>query len=221
MFVQGSLFGCLAPEVDELFTGLRRVELDAATWIDLLPGWLGGADAVFDELYERLPWRQRRNVKMYDSFVDEPRLTAWWTEAGADVEPLPILARIRTVLSDHYDRRFDSIGFNLYRDGADSVAWHGDRHRHMVADPIVAIVSVGVPRPLKLRPRGGGSSHSWDLGSGDLFVMGGSCQHDWEHCVPKIRHAAGPRMSITFRHDAGWDDDKVTSRRSSSRPRTP
>jgi hypothetical protein len=48
-----------------------------------------------------------------------------------------------------YGEPLHSIGFNLYRDGADSVAWHGDRHRHVVTDPIVAIVSVGCPRPLR------------------------------------------------------------------------
>jgi alkylated DNA repair dioxygenase AlkB len=106
---------------------------------------------------------------------------------------------MRKLLSLRYAEAFDSIGFNLYRDGRDSVAWHGDRHRHVVVDPIVAIVSVGSPRPLRLRPRGGGTSLSWDLGDGDLFVMGGACQHDWEHTVPKVRHA-GPRLSITFRN---------------------
>ena len=114
-------------------------------------------------------------------------------------EPLPVLGEIRSLLSNRYDEEFDSIGFNLYRDGNDSVAWHGDRHRHVVVDPVVAIVSVGEPRPLRLRSRGGGPSLAWRLGDGDLFVMGGACQHDWEHTVPKVRHA-GPRMSITFRH---------------------
>ena len=100
----------------------------------------------------------------------------------------------------HYARPFDSIGFNLYRDGHDSVAWHSDRERYELEDPTVAIVSTGQPRPFHVRPRGGGASRSWQLGHGDLFVMGGSCQHDWEHCVPKVA-AAGPRLSIMFRHN--------------------
>ena len=70
----------------------------------------------------------------------------------------------------------------------------------LTEQPTVAIVSTGQPRPFHLRPRGGGASRSWQLGHGDLFVMGGSCQHDWEHCVPKIA-AAGPRLSIMFRHN--------------------
>ena len=199
VFYQGSLFGTLRPEYDASFRELIRLDLDATTWVDLAPGWLRGADQVYDELAATLDLRQRTGVRMYDQIVDEPRLSAWWRLEGGEPEPLPILHDIRLLLADRYDEPFDSIGFNLYRDGNDSVAWHGDRHRHVVTNPVIAILSVGAPRPLRLRPRGGGGSLSWSLGNGDLFVMGGACQHDWEHTVPKVRVTSGPRMSITFR----------------------
>ena len=119
---------------------------------------------------------------------------------GLQIEGLPILTTARAALSQHYARPFDSIGFNLYRDGHDSVAWHSDRERYELEDPTVAIVSTGQSRAFHVRPRGGGASRSWQLGHGDLFVMGGSCQHDWEHCGPKVA-VAGPRLSIMFRHN--------------------
>jgi alkylated DNA repair dioxygenase AlkB len=196
---QRSLFGSLDPEFDAAFAGLVRFDLDAATWVDHAPAWLTGSDRLFDELTECLPLRQRTAVRMYDRLVDEPRLSAWWSVASGRPEPLTLLRRIRLLLADRYDEPFDSIGFNLYRDRNDSVAWHGDRHRHVVTNPVIAILSVGAARPLKLRPRGGGSSLGWALGGGDLFVMGGACQHEWEHAVPKVRAAVGPRLSITFR----------------------
>ena len=198
--LQGSLFGVDAPAIDEEFSGLQRLELDGETWLDHAPDWLHGHDVVFDELLHELPWRQR-TVTMYERRLPEPRLTWWWSTDGGGPEPLPILATMRRALSQRYDKVFDSIGFNCYRHGDDSVAWHGDRHRHTVINPIVAIVSVGAPRPFRLRPRGGGHARTFDLGHGDLFVMGGACQHDWEHCVPKTRHAE-PRISISFRHEA-------------------
>ncbi len=203
MFFQGSLFGVCDPGVDERFTEAERVDLDERCWVEFVPGWLVGADALFDDLLDRLELRQRTNIPMYDSLVDEPRLTGSWrasSELAAD-GPTPLLGDIRRLLIERYHRPFDSIGFNLYRDGNDSVAWHGDRHRNFVTDPVVAILSVGHPRALRLRPRGGGASRGWNLGGGDLFVMGGACQHDWEHCVPKLRRAVGPRLSITYRHD--------------------
>ena len=196
---QPSLFGVLDPEFDAACEGLTRIALDRSSWIDVARGWLVGSDAVFERLVASLPLRQRTNIQMYDRLVDEPRLSTWWRADAGLPEPLPILREMRNLFSRRYGRAFDSIGFNLYRDGNDSVAWHGDRHRREVTDPIVAIVSVGASRPLRLRSRGGGRSRSWDLGHGDLFVMGGACQHDWEHTVPKVRHAE-PRLSITFRH---------------------
>jgi len=196
---QRSLFGSLVPEFDASFAELTRLDLDSRTWVDHAPGWLTGSDHLFDELTAGLPLRQRTGIKMYDHIVDEPRLSAWWSVASGQPEPATILREIRLLLADRYEEPFDSIGFNLYRDGNDSVAWHGDRHRHVVTDPVIAILSVGAPRPLKLRPRGGGSSLSWPLGHGDLFVMGGACQHEWEHTVPKVRLSSGARLSITFR----------------------
>ena len=199
VFYQGSLFGTFSPEYDASFADAERLDLDATTWVELVPGWLRGADQVFDYLVSTLPFRQRTGVRMYDRIVDEPRLSAWWRASDGVAEPLPILADIRALLSERYDEPFDSIGFNLYRDGDDSVAWHGDRHRHVVTNPVIAIVSVGAPRPFRLRPRGGGRSLSWNLGHGDQFAMGGACQHTWEHTVPKVRVSTGPRLSITFR----------------------
>jgi alkylated DNA repair dioxygenase AlkB len=199
MFLQASLFGTLTPAFDASFAEASRLTLDAATWVEHVPGWVRGDAQVFDELVATLPFRQRTGVKMYDRVVDEPRLSAWWRVEHGTPEPLRILADVRSLLSERYHERFDSIGFNLYRDGADSVAWHGDRHRHVVVNPVIAIVSAGSARPLRLRPRGGGRSLSWNLGHGDLFVMGGACQHDWEHAVPKVKGRVGPRLSITFR----------------------
>jgi alkylated DNA repair dioxygenase AlkB len=118
----------------------------------------------------------------------------------AEPEPLPILRDVRLALAERYAEPFDSIGFNLYRDGNDSVAWHGDRHRHIVTNPVIAIVSLGAPRPLTpTTTMAVAQSLSWNLGNGDLFVMGGACQHDWEHTVPKVRVTTGPRLSVTFR----------------------
>ena len=112
-----------------------------------------------------------------------------------------LLDRLGRALRRYYGHPFDSVGCNYYRTGADSVAWHGDRMRLVQVDPVVAIVSVGAPRPFLLRPRGGGPSRSFLLGHGDLLVMGGASQHDWEHAVPKVA-LAGPRISITYRHAA-------------------
>ncbi|MFJ9734917.1 alpha-ketoglutarate-dependent dioxygenase AlkB [Streptomyces sp. NPDC101171] len=200
--LQGSLFD----QTDELrlgpLDGLRRTELGSGAWIDVLPGWLSGADALFEELAAEVPWRAERR-KMYDNVVAVPRLLAFY--AAQDPLPHPVLTEARDALSARYAEElgepFTTAGLCYYRDGRDSVAWHGDRiGRGARRDTMVAILSVGVPRDLLLRSAGGGGPVvRRPLGHGDLIVMGGSCQRTWEHCVPKTAHAAGPRISVQFR----------------------
>ncbi|EHN74514.1 alpha-ketoglutarate-dependent dioxygenase AlkB [Streptomyces coelicoflavus] len=200
--LQGSLFD----QTDEVglgsLDGLHRTRLGSGAWIDLLPGWLSGADALFERLATGVPWRAERR-EMYERVVDVPRLLAFY--GAADPLPDPLLAEARDALSAHYAEElgepFTTAGLCHYRDGRDSVAWHGDRiGRGARQDTMVAILSVGAPRDLLLRPAGGGGETvRRPLGHGDLIVMGGSCQRTWEHCVPKSTRAAGPRISVQFR----------------------
>ena len=200
--LQGSLFD----QTDQLrlgpLDGIRRTVLGFGAWIDTLPGWLGGADALFEQLAAEVPWRAERRA-MYDHVVDVPRLLAFY---GVDDKlPHPVLTEAREALTAHYAEElgepFTTAGLCYYRDGRDSVAWHGDRiGRGAREDTMVAILSVGAPRDLVLRPvRGGAGTVRRPLGHGDLIVMGGSCQRTWEHAVPKSTRAAGPRISIQFR----------------------
>ena len=195
---QSSLFAdetavaaALAPE--------RRV-LSRGAWVDVRRNWLPDPDAVFTALVEQVPWRAERR-EMYDAVVDVPRLVH--TYLADDPLPHAALVRARADLSAHYlpelGEPFVTAGCCYYRDGRDSVAWHGDTiGRGRAEDTMVAIVSVGDPRRLLLRPRGGGSSIALTMGHGDLVVMGGSCQRTWEHAVPKVAHS-GPRISVQFR----------------------
>jgi len=190
------------PAVDEAFTGAVRIELDRRSWIERVPRWVSGSDALFDHLVRTVDWGQRTR-RMWDHDVLEPRLTHWWgAESGEPLEP-PILETMRRALSARYGVEFDSMGLNLYRDGRDSVAWHGDRIAREIAEPLVAIVSIGEPRRFLLRPRhaadGRRLAHRLLLGRGELLVTGGATQRAWEHSVPKVS-SAGPRMSLTFRH---------------------
>jgi len=181
---------------------VRRRPLTDGAWVDVRPGWMSGADALFDRLLTGVPWRAERR-QMYERVVDVPRLLCFYDED--DRLPDPALQTARDALNRHYARElgepFRTAGLCLYRDGRDSVAWHGDTiGRGSTEDTMVAIVSVGNPRPLLLRPRGGGGGTlRYELGHGDLLVMGGSCQRTWEHAVPKTARPTGPRISIQFR----------------------
>ncbi|MEU3877401.1 MULTISPECIES: alpha-ketoglutarate-dependent dioxygenase AlkB [Streptomyces] len=201
--LQGSLFD-VADEIAlrRPLAEARRIELGQGAWLDVLPGWLAGSDPLFEVLVRTVPWRAERR-HMYDNEVDVPRLLAHYGE-GDDL-PHPVLTEAREALSTHYAAElgepFRTAGLCFYRDGRDSVAWHGDRiGRGSREDTMVAIIGIGEPRPLLLRPHGGGPTRvRQPLGHGDLVVMGGSCQRTWDHCVPKTSRPVGPRISIQFR----------------------
>ncbi|GAA4826614.1 alpha-ketoglutarate-dependent dioxygenase AlkB [Actinomycetospora corticicola] len=187
---------------DVSWSGAHRTVLDERSWVDVVPGWLPGAEEWFSRLVREVPWLQRRR-RMFDQEIVEPRLTCGWDLAGA---PAPA-DELAPQLTGRYGEAFDRVSANFYRDGTDSVAWHGDRVRFTHPSPVVAIVSLGAPRRFGLRPvgpagaagRSGGGTRWLTVCGGDLLVMGGRCQHEWQHTVPKDP-GAGPRISVTFRH---------------------
>lgn len=196
--LQPSLFGQGSPAFDHNFAGLQRHALSDGAWVDVQQNWLGGHQALFDTLVDKVAWRQHRRP-MYDRIVDVPRLTGDRPARGPDTV---IVDQMAASLSERYGTTFDRVGIALYRDGADSVAWHGDQVAREMPTALVATVSLGSPRPFCLRPKGGGSgggaTRRFHLGHGDLVVMGGTTQRTWDHAVPKVA-GAGPRMAVMFR----------------------
>jgi alkylated DNA repair dioxygenase AlkB len=195
---QLGLFDAPSVALDATFRGARRTELpgarDDAAWVEHVPGWLTGHQLVLDELQRATHWHQEERA-MYEKRVQVPRLYAVLPTDG----PIPnSLQRARQLLSERYGEDFARISLGYYRDGRDSVAWHGDYVAREMRGALVATISLGAPRRFLLRPSGGGQSLAWSLGWGDLFVMGGSCQRTWQHSVPKCRQAA-PRVAVMFR----------------------
>lgn len=198
---QPSLFDEAGIDVGPLAERVQRTVLSEGAWVDVLPGWFAGADELFPQLVADIPWRGESR-EMYDRMVEVPRLVHTY-RIGEEL-PHAVLTRARDALSAYYADElrepFVTAGCCYYRDGRDSVAWHGDNlGRGRTHDTMVAIVSFGSPRRLLLRPRGGTTELSHALGHGDLIVMGGSCQRTWEHAVPKTTRPVGPRVSVQFR----------------------
>jgi alkylated DNA repair dioxygenase AlkB len=192
---QSSLFDSFGAD---RFEGVRRIQLDERSWLDVAPSWYPEHAELFATLLRDAPWQQRERW-MYDRQVLEPRLVAAWS--GVDLAALPPgLVDIRAAVSQRYGVNFDSVLVNLYRDGRDGVAWHGDTVRKRLPEAIVVTVGLGERRRFLLRPgTSGPATLTLRTGEGDLVVMGGRTQHDWQHTVPKETHA-GARMSITLRH---------------------
>jgi alkylated DNA repair dioxygenase AlkB len=193
---QLGLFGHDAPHFDGAFPGLRRIELGAGAWLDHLPSCLAGHQQLFDQLERETRFRQERR-EMYEKVLDVPRLYAVLPEDGPGH---PVVETMRRALSEHYAEAFTRVSLALYRDGRDSVAWHGDYVARNMETATVATLSLGAPRRFFLRPKGGGRSLAFSLGAGDLLVMGGTCQRTFQHSVPKLARA-GSRIAVMFRPD--------------------
>jgi alkylated DNA repair dioxygenase AlkB len=195
---QLALLGRESPSFDARFKRLTRASLGKGAWVDYVPGWLSGHAEVFEALLSSTTW-QSGEEKMYDRVVEVPRVFASVPEHGPGH---PILAEAASALSERYGEPFARISLALYRTGKDSVAFHGDRVARTMNEALVATVSVGAPRRFLLRPYAGGSSIGYNLGWGDLIVMGGTCQRTWQHAIPKVAHA-DPRIAVMFR--PVWD----------------
>lgn len=196
---QGSLFSGVAETepFDRNFDGVERIDLSRGAWVDRRPGWVNDPDRLFLTALDALDWHEGTEPTPVGD-VPRPRLVASFDRPELP-DGLEVLSEMSSALSERYGVDLIRITFNLYRDGRDSVAWHGDRVARDLPEATVAIVSLGEPRPFKVRPKGGGRSIGWPAGRGDLFVMGGSCQRTHDHAIPKVA-SAGPRIAVMFRH---------------------
>ena len=185
---------------------VERVQLDDTSWVDVVRGWLRGADALFEALKAGVAWSPNKLFR-YDHWVEERRLGAVWRR-GRPL-PHPALAEVHKTLQRRYGVLFDSFGLIQYRNGSDGQAFHRDTDMRWLDDTVIAILSLGATRPWLLRPHtkkfdmteGKGASHDLRPGSGDLIVMGGRCQADWQHSVPYIpNRPVGVRISLQWRY---------------------
>lgn len=215
--MQLSLADQWAPGADAGFQGLIRRDLGKGAWVDFAPGWLSGQQKLFEMMLASCDWERHRRT-MFDRVVEVPRLVASAPGSGLDLDwdedvvekqahrarPEQVeqaadqTAEMAAILSVRYQRVLSSVTLGYYRDGRDSVAYHGDKMGPLRGDTVVAICAVGARRKFLLRPQGGGQSRSFQFGGGDLLVMGGTCQATWEHAIPKTAHC-GPRIAIMFR----------------------
>jgi len=186
---------------------ITRVQLDDTSWVDVGRRWLTGADTLFEALRAGVAWQASRLFR-YDHWVEERRLGAFWRR-GLPM-PHPALVEVHKALERRYQCQFGGFGLMQYRDGRDGQAFHRDTDMRWLDDTVIAILTLGTTRPWYLRPHtakfdqspGRGATHDLAPGSGDLIVMGGRCQADWQHSVPYLlrQEGVGIRISLQWRY---------------------
>jgi alkylated DNA repair dioxygenase AlkB len=180
---------------------------------DLLfdPAFLTPVEAgdAFAALRHAIPWETHR-IRLFGREVDSPRLSAWIGDPGAAYrysgvrfEPHPwppALAALRDRVADAAGSRFDSVLANLYRNGADYMGWHSDDERDLGPRPVIASLSLGVPRRFRLRHRRDPARGlALTLEPGSLLLMRGDTQRNYRHALPRSVKVSGERINLTFR----------------------
>jgi len=189
------------PQLDLFGDGPRVLVDDATGSVVYYPAALSPARArdLFDELMASTSWRHERR-QMYDREVDVPRLVS----SLSIEERLPKLLSLAVPIVEGLARaHFSSIGLNLYRDGADSVAPHNDTLDELAPGEPIALLSLGATRRMTIRskdlPR---RTLDLDLESGSVLVMSYETQRTYNHGIPKTTLPVGPRISVAFRSRA-------------------
>jgi alkylated DNA repair dioxygenase AlkB len=184
---------------DGTFSTAKRTVLDARSWVEVVPQWMSGSRQLLARILEKVHFEQL-NRTMFDQVFREPRLTATFRDLGQ--MPIPEFLEAIHALSGRYGVRYKGLWINFYRDGNDGTGWHRDRHATRQPESIVPVLTLGATRRFLLKPRNGGKSLVFKPGSGDLVVMGGRCQLDWVHSVPKDPLVTEPRISVNFQSAA-------------------
>jgi alkylated DNA repair dioxygenase AlkB len=187
-----------------------HVPLALGAWLEIEPGWIlrDDADRLLAALQQELAWEQREIV-LYGKRLMQPRLIAWGGErpyrySGQTLEPRPMTPSLLPVLESVQLRThvpFNHVLVNRYRDGNDSMGFHADDEAELGDNPQVATVSLGATRRFVLRPRRGLEREplQYELEHGSLLIMGGTCQRQYHHGIPRQPSVRDERVSLTFR----------------------
>jgi alkylated DNA repair dioxygenase AlkB len=172
------------------------------------------ADAVFDRLMKDIDW-QAETIKMFGKPVTVPRLVAWhgdasYTYSGVRHEPADWtqdLLNLKAIAERLAGTPFNSVLLNLYRDGSDGMGWHADDEPELGPDPVIASISLGVPRLFHVKHRRKPDvKHSILLPGGSCLVMAGGMQSHWLHRLAKTARPVGARINLTFRGVGATND---------------
>ncbi len=210
---------CAGPQID----GALFRDLGGGSWVALCPARFPDFGYAEREGTRQDLGLRREAFYLGGREVESPRLVAYLARdagpgartygyAGRRFRPTPFPTRLDDLRreTDYLCGArpgaplFDACVANLYETGRDSVGWHADDEPEVGPRPpdatLVASISFGARRRFLIRRKADHRDrHVFALGAGDLLVMGGACQRDWEHSVPKTTRPCGPRLNLTFR----------------------
>jgi alkylated DNA repair dioxygenase AlkB len=187
----------------------KRRWISSCSWVEWHDSFLPLAEAtpLLSRLQRQLTWEQRK-VVLFGRAVEQPRLICWFGETAYRYSGLTLTPRVPPAWLLNLTREvesasgtlFNHVLLNRYRNGADAMGFHADNERELGTQPVVATLSLGATRRFVLKRRSSAGRTVHELAAGDLMIMGGRCQEEFTHAIPRTRRESAERISLTFRN---------------------
>ncbi len=176
-------------------------------WMQSLPD----VNAAIPDIYDKIRWHK---VSYFKPALKKQLVTPRYTTVfGCDedpnsqnkrvfpIEPIPqFLVPVLKAVEEYTGQHFNMIMCNLYLEANHSISYHSDDENFLGPNPCIASLTIGGSRDFYLREKADKKNIiKYELKHGDMIVMEGSTQHDWEHAVPKRSSIEEPRINLTFR----------------------
>lgn len=87
----------------------------------------------------------------------------------------------------------------MYSDGTNYIGAHSDDESDLQENAFIVSVSFGATRDFVFTHKITKEKVSMILKSGSVVLMGGDCQKNWKHEVPKRLKIKEPRINLIFR----------------------
>lgn len=116
----------------------------------------------------------------------------------AIVEMKKVIEKVLVDIEPNHPKLNAVLG-NKYNDGSQYIGYHSDSERDLHDNAFIVSVSLGAERDFVFKHIETGKKVSIMLKSGSVLLMGGDCQKNWKHGLPKRLKIKDSRINLTFR----------------------
>jgi alkylated DNA repair dioxygenase AlkB len=163
---------------------------------------------LYDALFNNIHWENERII-MFGKEIITKRKVAFFSDpsicyryAGKTKIGMPwtnTLVTIKNIIESFTKESYNACLLNLYHNGEESMGWHSDNEKEIIANSSIASLSLGASRKFSFKHKISKETLSIELEDGSLLEMKGSVQAHWWHALLKSKKVTAPRINLTFR----------------------
>jgi alkylated DNA repair dioxygenase AlkB len=196
-------------------------QLTEKTWLIQKKEAVSCSEEEFSEFWKLCP-TVRHKIKIMGKFVDIPRFQKLYgegvyiysgTETVGDPNFPEIVKRCLEISKEMYPEfSWNGALVNWYPDGKSYIGAHSDDEKDLVENAPILSFSFGGVRTFRLKYKKNKKNNSnksenkkiiekidFLTENKSLIVMGGNCQKEYKHEIPKTSKKVSPRINVTVR----------------------